>query len=65
MIINIASKAGRVGEGDFAAYCAAKHGVVGLTRALADSEGPHGIRVNAICPGPIATEKMNSSLPGC
>lgn len=63
MIINIASKAGRVGEGDFAAYCAVKHGVVGLTRALADSEGPHGIRINAICPGPIATEKMKSLYP--
>ena len=63
MIVNIASKAGRVGEGDFAAYCAAKHGVVGLTRALADSERPHGIRVNAICPGPIATEKMNALYP--
>lgn len=63
-IINIASRAGRVGEGDFAAYCAAKHGVVGLTRALADSEGPYGIRVNAICPGPIATEKMIARYPG-
>jgi meso-butanediol dehydrogenase / (S,S)-butanediol dehydrogenase / diacetyl reductase len=63
VIINIASKAGRGGEGEFAAYCAAKHGVVGLTRALADSEGPHGIRVNAVCPGPIATEKMKSLYP--
>ena len=63
MIVNIASKAGRVGEGDFAAYCAVKHGVVGLTRALADSERPHGIRVNAICPGPIATEKMKTLYP--
>ncbi|MDX9864342.1 MAG: SDR family oxidoreductase [Anaerolineaceae bacterium] len=62
-IINIASKAGRVGEGEFAAYCAAKHGVVGLTRALADSEGQYGIRVNAICPGPIATEKMIALYP--
>ena len=62
-IINIASRAGRSGEGYFAAYCAAKHGVVGLTRALADSEGPYGIRVNAICPGPIATEKMIAAYP--
>lgn len=63
MIVNIASKAGRVGEGDFAAYCAVKHGVVGLTRALADSEGQYGIQVNAICPGPIATEKMKTLYP--
>lgn len=62
-IINIASKAGRGGEGDFAAYCAAKHGVVGLTRALADSEGQYGVRVNTICSGPIATEKMVSLYP--
>ena len=63
LIINIASKAGRIGEGDFAAYCAAKHGVIGLTRALADSESAYGIRVNAICPGPIATEKMQKLYP--
>ena len=63
MIINIASKAGRLGEGNFAAYCAVKHGVVGLTRALADSEDKYGIRVNAICPGPIATEKMIAAYP--
>lgn len=63
LIINIASKAGRIGEGDFAAYCAAKHGVIGLTRALADSESAYGIRVNAICPGPIATEKMKKLYP--
>jgi 3-oxoacyl-[acyl-carrier protein] reductase len=57
-IINIASRAGRRGEGEFAAYCAMKHGLIGLTRALADSEDKFGIRVNAICPGPVATERM-------
>ncbi len=62
-VINIASRSGRRGEGDFAAYCAAKHGMIGLTRALADSEASFGIRVNAICPGPVATEKMVSRNP--
>lgn len=63
VIVNVASKSGRVGEGDFAAYCAVKHGVVGLTRALAESEDPYGIRVNAVCPGPITTEKMVANNP--
>lgn len=62
-IINIASRAGRRGEGDFAAYSAAKFGLMGLTQALADSESPFGIRVNAICSGPIATERMKSQYP--
>ena len=62
-IINIASRAGRRGEGDFAAYSALKHGLVGLTRALADSEAPHGIKVNAVCPGPVSTRKMVECYP--
>jgi NAD(P)-dependent dehydrogenase (short-subunit alcohol dehydrogenase family) len=58
LIINIASRAGRIGEGAFAAYCAVKHGLIGLTKALADSEDKFGIRVNAVCPGPVATQRM-------
>lgn len=64
LIVNVASRAGRIGEPGFAAYCAVKHGVVGLTRALAAEEGPNGIRVNAICPGPVATGRMRRALPG-
>lgn len=63
LIVNIASRAGRRGEGDFAAYSALKHGLVGLTRALADSEAKYGIRVNAICPGAVATERMKGAYP--
>ena len=63
LVINIASRAGRCGEGDFAAYSALKHGLVGLTRALADSEGKYGIRVNAVCPGPVSTERMKTLHP--
>ena len=62
-IINIASKSGRVGEVDFVGYCAVKHGVVGLTRALALEEAPHHIQVNAVCPGPVATARMKKNLP--
>lgn len=55
-IINIASVLGMKGVPDQPAYVAAKHGLVGLTRALAHALGPHGITVNAICPGWVDTE---------
>ncbi len=49
-IINIASTAGLRGYRTMAAYCASKHGVVGLTKALALETAKHGITVNAVCP---------------
>jgi NAD(P)-dependent dehydrogenase (short-subunit alcohol dehydrogenase family) len=55
-IVNIASTAGSVGYRYFSAYTAAKHGLVGLTRAAALDYGPHGIRVNAVCPGSVRDE---------
>ena len=55
-IVNIASVLGLRGVPDQTAYCAAKHGVVGFTRALALAVAPCGITVNALCPGWVDTE---------
>jgi NAD(P)-dependent dehydrogenase (short-subunit alcohol dehydrogenase family) len=54
-IVNIASVLGLRGVPDQTAYCAAKHGVVGFTRALALAVAPRGITVNALCPGWVDT----------
>ncbi len=54
-IINIASIQGLLGARTSAAYTSMKHALVGLTRSAAVDFGPQGIRVNAICPGPIRT----------
>jgi NAD(P)-dependent dehydrogenase (short-subunit alcohol dehydrogenase family) len=61
-IINIASTAARVGGRYVAAYTAAKHGVLGLTRALAVELMPHNITVNAICPGFVDTPMTGESI---
>jgi NAD(P)-dependent dehydrogenase (short-subunit alcohol dehydrogenase family) len=55
-IVNIASVLGLRGVPDQPAYVAAKHGVIGLTRAMAMQAAPRGITVNAICPGWVDTE---------
>ncbi len=61
-VINIASTAGLKGYAYVAAYCAAKHGVVGLTRALALEYAEKGVTVNAVCPGYTNTEIVAASL---
>jgi NAD(P)-dependent dehydrogenase (short-subunit alcohol dehydrogenase family) len=55
-IVNVASTAALKGYAYVAAYCAAKHGVLGLTRALALETVKKGITVNAVCPGYTETE---------
>lgn len=55
VIVNVASVAGLVGFPSLPAYVAAKHGVVGLTRAAALDHSADGVRINAICPGGIRT----------
>jgi len=55
VIVNVASILGLVADGILAAYCAAKGGVLGITRATAVQYGADGIRCNAVCPGDIDT----------
>jgi NAD(P)-dependent dehydrogenase (short-subunit alcohol dehydrogenase family) len=54
-IVNVASDAGITGGRNIAAYCASKGGVVLLTKAVALDHARQGVRVNALCPGPVAT----------
>jgi 3-hydroxybutyrate dehydrogenase len=61
-VINIASTAGKIGYPYVSAYCAAKHGVVGFTRAVAQETAAVGITVNAICPGFVDTDLTSKSM---
>lgn len=63
-IINISSISGREGTALLTAYCAAKHAVVGLTRALAEELRTAKVSVNAICPGSVDTVMLREGMPG-
>lgn len=63
-IIHLSSIAGRRGTALLSAYCAAKHGVVGLMRSQAEELREDGIAVNAICPGSVETEMLRQGMPG-
>ena len=57
-VVNISSDAGKTGFALLGAYCASKFAVVGLTQAIAVEVAPHGVRVNAVCPGTVAETGM-------
>jgi NAD(P)-dependent dehydrogenase (short-subunit alcohol dehydrogenase family) len=61
-IVNVASTAGLTGYAYVTAYCAAKHGVVGLTRALALETARSAVTVNAVCPGYTDTDIVHAAL---
>ncbi|MBV8034783.1 SDR family NAD(P)-dependent oxidoreductase [Roseateles sp.] len=61
-IVNVASTAALKGYAYVAAYCAAKHGVLGLTRALALEVAAKGVTVNAVCPGYTETDIVESAI---
>lgn len=63
-IVNVSSVAGLLGVSDRAAYNASKHGLIGLTRTLAAEWGGRGIRVNAVCPGWVKTERDEGDQSG-
>lgn len=58
-IVNYSSISYMMGNGGYSAYTAAKAGITGLTRSLARELGPHGIRVNALMPGWVLTERQH------
>ncbi len=61
-IVNVSSLAGKRGSANNSVYCGAKFGVNGITQALAKELGPRGIRVNAVCPVYVETERILASL---
>ena len=61
-IVNIASVRALLGVPDATAYCAAKHAVLGFTRALAKHAAPRGITVNAVCPGWTRTQMAEERM---
>jgi len=63
-IVNLASVAGIMGQAYTAAYCASKHALIGLTKSMALEFGRQGLRVNAICPGAVNTNLIQTiSVP--
>jgi len=57
-IVNVSSRAGKMGDANVSAYCASKFAINGLTQVLGIEFGPHNIRVNSVCPGRVSTDMM-------
>lgn len=64
VIVNVGSELGIVGGSEIAAYCASKGGVVQLTKAMAIDHAADAIRVNCVCPGPVATPLLEAIISG-
>lgn len=58
-IVNFSSTGGLYGYPERSPYCAAKWGIIGLTKTAAVEAGPNGVRVNALCPGAVEGDRMN------
>lgn len=63
-VVNIASTAGLKGAPKISAYCASKHGVIGLTRALALEYAKTGVTINSVCPGYTESEMFDRAVEG-
>ncbi|MHA3794463.1 glucose 1-dehydrogenase [Sphingomonas sp. YL-JM2C] len=63
-IVNMASTTGLTGSLGLGGYSASKHGVIGLTKSAAMEFAAKGVRINAICPGAVATPLMDQNFPG-
>jgi NAD(P)-dependent dehydrogenase (short-subunit alcohol dehydrogenase family) len=61
-VVIVSSGLGKRGRAGYGAYCASKHGVLGLVRALAPELAPRGITINAVCPGWVDTGMAASDL---